>query len=779
MASDLQAERLETVRRFFRHSKPQEWAATLPEAPGDVASAYAAELGRMQQEAALLAGELATAGHTDQLQRLIQDARRELLVPVCGALAAEAFAPAVPALLREFRGGSPEAQQAILAVVQATGAAAGYEAARSARKATVPGLREQAERTIAAILAADLGLHHVLRWAGEGTLPAVALPPVLPEAASVAATLVQVVDLPTALVALAALVQSRPELGERTRDELLRYLRRLPATAAETEENTAQRALLLLGSQEWALPPDALRQCRHAFGRAGREDRVSVLKVAPRPVSRAFIRAGLDPRGQKLLEQSLAHLEADIPELIGDVADLLLAVAEAAPPEPGTQALLLLARGLPGERQVELGLPARLLRRLGDGGQRLRPVLAALIATDAGRHLLARESVPGAAWEQINAITDGASAQALLDPLYAALAAGADARMLLDPQRLSWLVARSGKVRSETLAAAAAGLARSIAAQLVYGSDVVADSLAATMAGHLPLWQQVAGMVLPALAGGAPERVQRLLERLPAAGGAPVTEALERLQVILRELLRLLSLGDEVEPGLAEVWLSGHPEIAALLSAEAERLGQAGEAAVASFLAADQADRARLEAEAATMLEALGRCLGEQVAGRPDLIDALTSYAQELSDAVFAVIDAEPEPLPAALQPTGVALYDYRQAVPICREAERREESRGEDLRIQLARNASLPMDKLCLALRDEAGCTAMAEILAGWVDGLGLSRIEQRLGAVVPFRPRMHALVQGEPSPTCTVVSFGLQAGDGSVIAPALVEPTSEREEP
>ena len=318
MASDLQAERLETVRRFFRHSKPQEWAATLPEAPGDVASAYAAELGRMQQEAALLAGEL-----------------------------------------REFRGGSPEAQQAILAVVQATGAAAGYEAARNARKATVPGLREQAERAIAAILAADPGLHHVLRWAGEGTLPAVALPPVLLEAAGVAATLVQVVDLPTALVALASLVHSRPVLGERTRDELLRYLRRLPATAAETEENTAH----------------------------------------------------------------LAHLEADIPELIGDVADLLLAVAEAAPPEPGTQALLLLARGLPGERQVELGLPARLLRRLGDGGQRLRPVLAALIATDAGRHLLARESVPGAAWEQINAITDGAGARAMLDPLYAALAA--------------------------------------------------------------------------------------------------------------------------------------------------------------------------------------------------------------------------------------------------------------------------------------------------------------------------------------------------------------------
>jgi len=822
--------RVAEVREFFRLTA-QEWARRNPQAVedlGDPGGAFRQARRQQQDEVRRLTVELVPSGEEEALESLVRDAPMEVLVPVCEALAELGHAPAVPWVLREFRGSAPEARQAILRLVAGVGGAEAYQVVSEGLGDEHEAVRKEAEKAREALLARDEALRLALALA-SGKRPVDLLGESVDEnlARRLARCLSADVSLEEGLAALEALRPagrrgpSGSSWGTAVRCALLELVR--PERGEEAGAGPPgpkpgrQRALLLLAAETGDLPDWAVSQTVHAvIVRASAEDRSTILRKASPEAAARLLREALRSRARQSVDRGLSHLAQDRPDIIPAATEELEDLAFGTDLEHSLQAATLLISSRPeGNLAPTLSHRLALLLTLAAGEAEAKPyetpAIQALLLSAAGRRELARASLMSAAEADgspilgrciavLEAGGEEAERLAFLDELFRALAEGP---VGLPAGVSAWILGQVETLDKPALAEFSGGLALGLArlctrrpeagtANAEPGPEsIVPALLARSLRDSETLRVNVGPALIEELAGARTREIETLLSALPEPPPSVlplIRGALHRATSLTRFLVDVVGATYASDPEAVRDWLEQtglestlQPLLRACTELERIELLRAAE----RYRVEDKAERDslndsindlldRLEGavhvEGPAHVEGLAQCSAE-AAPPGDEVAIVQAYVAELGEALFGVLNSPPRNVPEPTPTAGDPLADYHQ-VRLTRLAIRNLiEQRSPTLRSNLAAQAALPIEKLLLTLRGSPRREALASVLARWFSKLGITLLEPELGSTVPFRSGRHVTRdRAAPGEPVEVISWGFMASDGSVIRKALV---------
>lgn len=777
--------RLERLRRFFRYDSAREWAKATGRDEADAATDYQSVLAAAQEEARRLAGELAATGEADLIARLVAHAGLDLLLPVCAALQEAAFEPAVAPLARLYRSTALEGQVAILGVVAASGGAAGYQIALEGCEAREPALREAAARAVAAIEA-----RHPTLGAVGGLLREEPVHVAPGQVGPLVSALLELTALERVFAALGRLCRSHPDLQHEVRAALWATgTRSTPGAKGDPDapevERGNVRALLLLGSQDWALYPEQERAVLQAFHRAGRRDRKAFLAAATSARAQAVLRYGLTSGARRNLGQTIEHLKHDRPDLVEFLAEPLLDAIGRAEPEARAEGLILLGRQLRTRTLEAFGVPRRIYAALQLPENRpWQPnLLRALVSSAPGRQMLTTERVDASLYQLLSELV-GEGARGLdVSAICLAVADGLRQEQALDTQRLLWVLQHFTRVSQEARPDLAVVLGRALAAQLLFGTDAQIGLLCRQLEAVPELGAAVLPHLLPVGLGLPSQRLEHLVRLItlqvphPLALLAAGLEAARRRTWLLLDAVLAL---DSRSPGMGRAFIEQSADGALyrqMIADACERMTRTITEMRRRWEEEEAAARSRLEAAAGPVLEELAGRIVDLPGAGPEDKEQLALYLQDLEDGIYATVDAAPSPLPLPPVATGDPLDDYQQAVLIHQTVERRLHDRTLHFAVELGKRIALPLEKICLAAARHAEADALLAPLLGWLGEQGLRPVEPQLGRAVHLDRSRHQPMREGAGTRYAVAAPGLMAADGTVIHPALVTPCEEGE--
>jgi hypothetical protein len=207
-----------------------------------------------------------------------------------------------------------------------------------------------------------------------------------------------------------------------------------------------------------------------------------------------------------------------------------------------------------------------------------------------------------------------------------------------------------------------------------------------------------------------------------------------------------------------------------LLSLEAQHMRETIRVIADRYEADNKADRTRLVDEANAVLDEL-ETVCRTLAPRDGPLGELAIYLDELSEAFFAAINAPEAARPCQPAASDNPLLDFTEVRLSLQAAQRAVADRPARLRMLLAENTALGIEKILLALRARPELATLTPLLRRWLETLTVSPAEPDIGATVAFSPDRHACRGAAiPGGPVEVLTWGVRAADGSLIRPAIV---------